>query len=349
MTRDVAVVRATGAVCAVGIGTAQTAASVRAGIARFEESRLLNERLDPYTLASVPDEALEPLAGALAGDPALSPRLSRLVRLAAPALREAAGRAADPGPIFLGLPADCAGREEALLGWLARQSGVPIDVRLARVFPSGRAAGLLALQAAVSHVAAGPARYAVVGGLDSHLDQDVLDALDRARRVLAPDVADGFIPGEGAAFALLGSPPAEVREAAGLVAVSAVATGEEAGHLLSDEPCRGDGLSDVLGRVADGLGAGAGPARTVFAGLNGESFWAKEWGVATLRVHRLFADDLRVEHPVDCFGDPGAALGPLMLAVIAAGLTRGWLRGPAVVWCASDGPERAAAVLRLAP
>ena len=85
---------------------------------------------------------------------------------------------------------------------------------------------------------------------------------------------------------------------------------------------------------------------SVYSSLNGESFWAKEWGVASLRFHSRFEKALRVEHPVECFGDPGAALGPLMVGLAAIGLTRGYRKGPCLVYCSSDREERAAVLVR---
>jgi 3-oxoacyl-[acyl-carrier-protein] synthase-1 len=332
---------------AVGIGAAQTAASVRAGVSGFRESELLSERFDPYTLAALPDACLEPLAPGLRDDPQLRPRTARLLRLASPALREAAGTSSGGAavPVFLGLPEDCADGGRDLLAYLALQSNLALDLGASRVFPHGRAAGLLALQAALAHVAS-RGGGALAGGVDCYRDQHLLDALDREGRVLVPGALDGFVPGEGAAFVLLRRRSEEAGGADGLGTLSAVAVGEEPGHRYSDQPCCGDGLTRAFAGLLDGLGNDAEPARTVMAGLNGESFWAKEWGAATLRTQRLIADDARVEHPADCFGDAGAALGPLLLVVAVAGLGRGWLRAPVLVWCASDRAERAAAYLQ---
>ena len=54
-----------------------------------------------------------------------------------------------------------------------------------------------------------------------------------------------------------------------------------------------------------------------------------------------------LEHPADCVGDAGAASGALMLALGALGLHDGDVAGPCLIWCASDGPERAAATLHV--
>jgi len=52
-----------------------------------------------------------------------------------------------------------------------------------------------------------------------------------------------------------------------------------------------------------------------------------------------------VEHPVENFGDPGAALGAILLGRAAIGLQRGYRQGPCLVWCSSDREERGAAMI----
>ena len=85
--------------------------------------------------------------------------------------------------------------------------------------------------------------------------------------------------------------------------------------------------------------------RTVYAGLNGESLGAKEWGVALRRNAKYFDEALAIFHPAECIGDAGAALGPIMVACAAIGLGRGYRKGPCLVWATSDGPARAAVLL----
>ena len=86
--------------------------------------------------------------------------------------------------------------------------------------------------------------------------------------------------------------------------------------------------------------------RCVYAGLNGEGLVAKEWGVAYLRSAERFAEGFEVEHPADCLGDAGAALGPILLGLAAIGLEKGYREGPCLVWSTSDREARGAALLR---
>jgi 3-oxoacyl-[acyl-carrier-protein] synthase-1 len=134
-----------------------------------------------------------------------------------------------------------------------------------------------------------------------------------------------------------------------LARVAGVGRGHEAGHLYSSEPHRGDGLAAAVRAALDaGAGAEADPSARVaciYAGLNGESYWGKELGVAQIRCADRLLDPIRIEHPADCCGDAGAALGPLMLGLAALDLARGRVDGPCLVWAGSDRGERVAALL----
>jgi 3-oxoacyl-[acyl-carrier-protein] synthase-1 len=343
---------AVGVVTAVGASAPQTAASVRAGLARLAESYVFDRFGDPLVMGLVDLEQLPPLVDEL-DNRELSIRHERLARLGAVALREAlTSTPHDPLPLLLGLPERRGEARHAIgpemIELLATQSGVSFDLACSGVYPSGRAAGLVALDQALDLLDRGRATAVLVGAVDSYLDLRLLDALDGEGRLRNGEVSDGFVPGEGAAFLLLAPAPRGPRHGSEpLARVVGLGRGQEAGHLYSSEPHLADGLASAF-RAALELGTEAvTPAKVacVYAGLNGESYWSKEWGVAQIRSAHRLADPIQVEHPADCFGDPGAALGPLMIALAALDLARGRVDGPCLVWTASDRGERAAVLL----
>jgi 3-oxoacyl-[acyl-carrier-protein] synthase-1 len=92
---------------------------------------------------------------------------------------------------------------------------------------------------------------------------------------------------------------------------------------------------------------GAGRRATdVYCDLNGERGRAAEYGFAMLKLAPVLVNSSEFVSPADCWGDVGAASGALlMIAALSAG-RRGWSRGgDAVVWCASETGERAAALI----
>jgi 3-oxoacyl-[acyl-carrier-protein] synthase-1 len=146
---------------------------------------------------------------------------------------------------------------------------------------------------------------------------------------------DGFIPSEGAAFVVLSTAhgPGDVRMAP---VVTAVAGASDPGHLYGSAPARGEGLARALDGLRAQLPAGTPAVACTWAGLNGENFGAKEWGVAQLRHRDLFCASMQIEHPADCYGDLGAATGAMLLALADRTMRSGTRPGPALVWAASD-------------
>jgi 3-oxoacyl-[acyl-carrier-protein] synthase-1 len=64
-----------------------------------------------------------------------------------------------------------------------------------------------------------------------------------------------------------------------------------------------------------------------------------------VRNRALFDATHVVQHPADCFGDTGAACGPLMVGLAAGAMKHGRQRGPALVYASSDRGLRAAVVV----
>lgn len=354
-----------GMVTPVGLSARQTAASVRTGIGRLAES-YVTDRCGEMMVMGLCDLAeLPPLVEDLddPDDPAqeLSPRQDRLARLAGPALLEALGSESRTAlPLLLALPEHHAETRDAvgaeMTAILAAQTGRSFDGDSSRTYALGRAGGFAALGDALEMLAdrgdrrdrRAPPRLVLVGAVDSYLDLGLLQALDESGRLKTGEISDGFVPGEGAAFLLLGAAGSAARSGRRPIArIAAVGRAIEPGHLYSEEPHRGDGLSAAFGALFAAAGGGASNVDVgcVYAGLNGESYWAKEWGVAQIRCAAYLRDGLRIEHPADCFGDAGAALPLIMLGLGALELSRDRIDGDCLVWGGADRGERGAALL----
>lgn len=347
-----------GMVTPVGLDAEQTAASVRAGIARKQESAIMDERFEPIVLGYLPTEVLPALDAALETRVGLTSLQRRLLRLASPALQETLLDGVDTSntPILLAAPRPAASRppivEQDFFEMLDLQSGVSFATGDSQVFPVGRAGLFQALKTAINDfLAKGKAEFVWVGGVDSYVDLVRLSILQSEGRLARADVFDGFTPGEGAAFFLLTTRERCEREGLNAMGyVAGVGVAEEAGHRYSEEPYLGEGLAVAVADAATQLAkAGATePAPLVMAGLNGESFNAKEWGVAHVRNRELLAEELQVEHPAEYTGDMGAALAPIMMGVAAKWMATGHMPGPALVWASSDEAERGAVFIRSA-
>lgn len=351
MTGNSAWICGTGMMTPVGDCTVQTATSVRAGISRYQESNIYNKRFEPMTMALLPEDALPPLNEELASFPKLTSRQTRMLRLAHNALLEALAALPEEQqliPVFLAGPETMPGRPLAItdtfLSLLAIQTGADIDRVKSRLFPTGRAGGMQALQAALEYLATGKHDYVVVGGVDSYLDLYLLGTLDKEDRVLANGVMDGFAPGEGAGFLILCSDKArETCLDRPTIKIHSPGIAAEPGHRYSKETYTGDGLANAVTSALQSVNNV--PVRTILSGINGENMGAKEWGVAYTRNASAIDPGFRFEHPADCFGDTGAAAGPILMNLASRGLENNYVAGPCMAYCSSEGPHRAAACL----
>lgn len=346
MANDV-VIASAGMMTAVGLSAAETAASVRSATMRFSETEIRDKQSEPVTLAEVPDEAMPDLVDELAQLP-LTSRERRMLRLGSQPLRECLASLPDSGKppgLMLALPESETTRPldgPAFLDQFAKQIDGLFDSQRSDASFRGRAGGLLAVGRAADIIRAGQAGFMLAGGIDTYRDLYVLGTLDMEGRLKSAANLDGFVPGEGAAFLLLASRQAAA--AAGLTplaALSRVGEGFERGHLYSEEPYQGDGLAVCVQNLV-ASGSTNGPIQEVYSSMNGESHWAKEWGVAFLRNAGAFVSEHGMHHPADCYGDTGGASGPLMIGIAAVGVSEGYRVGPCLVYGSSDRGQRAA-------
>ena len=342
-----------GMMTAVGLSAPETTASVRAATMLLTETSIHDKHFEPITLAEVPEDGIPPLSASLE-DVGLTSREGRMLRLASTPLLECLGAlpADKPPPgLMLALPEAETTRaldDQAFVAHLGEQAEGTFDVRWSEAGYRGRSGGVRAIGRALDWLDSGRVEFVLAGGVDTYRDTYVLATLDKDQRLKSSSNLDGFIPGEGAGFLLLARH--EVAADAGIpviASVSPISVGSEPGHLHSDEPYRGDGLAGTLANLVQS-GVLSEPIREVYSSMNGESHWAKEWGVAVIRNGSALSEDHGMHHPADCFGDTGAACVPLMVGMAALEIRDGFGRSPALVYGSSDREERGALVVSAA-
>lgn len=357
-----------GLVTPVGLYAAAASAAIAAGRSRARKTSVIGRPFDRQGMHLVDEEYLEPLIPALESV-ACSAGHRRMLRIGGRALAEAGSECPVGGaPLLLALPAVPFEAKDPIgpsfIAQLALQADIEVDETQSSTYRQGGAGALFALRDALVLLETEQVSHVIIGGVDTFLDLRRLSALDAEARLYGPSSRLGFMPGEGAGFLLLRAPqqrrwgkaPPPPGQPA-LARVLAVGTGEEKGHRYSREPYRGDGLAEAFEALFQGLPSSHPKVRCVYAGFNGEEMPAKEWGVARLRNSDRFADEFRVEHPADCIGDSGAALGAIMLGLAALAIDQGywpeprpiWANedpGPCLVWSTSDREPRAAALVQ---
>ena len=329
-----------------GLDSVTVATSVWSDITRVSSPLVSGRTFDPLTLGAIPDQCFFPLKPEVGQGRNLSPLESRLIGLAG-LLEPEVNAIRLPGSVsphfIVGLP-DTLDRPEEIAALMAKQLGLNTSHSMA--LPIGRAAGLMAVHEACRMIESGSADIVIAGGIDSYNDIDLLGILHSRSRIKADIGQDQFIPGEGACLVCLMAE--QKARASGLtypMRILSSARGFEPGHIHGPVPCLGTGLSETLREVFTRAKGQHKPVKAVFSSMNGESFWAREWGMAFIRNMDSFHDKVATNHPAQCYGDPGAAAGPLMIGCALKGYEYNYFDGPAIVYASSDGGERAAVLL----
>ncbi len=339
----------TGMITAVGANTKMTACAVRTGTNMYHASQNHNKRLKPMKIAWVPDDALPVLSDKLASMEMLTARQTRMLLLAEPALKEAMKNYPlnTSIPLFLSGPEIIPGCpppiQDNFIDHLIIQTGANIDRKNSRFFATGRVGGFQAVDMVFKYFEATGMDYALLGGVDSCQDLFSLGFLDSENRILSEGVKDGFAPGEAAGFLLLVSERIRTLTQQALTRVYPPGWGTETGHRYSDLPYKGEGLA-VAFQHALKNGPGT-PINTIYTSLNGESFGSKEYGVASTRNNSALAETIALEHPADCFGDIGAAVGPVLMALSHYGFSNKLLKGGCLSYASAETEARAAVCL----
>lgn len=341
----------TGAITAVGWNSQVNYYAVRAGVSGYKSAEYFTRHRERVSMALVPDDALPPLREDLGVRGKLSFRDRRILRMCHVAAAEAMNRftGRQPVPLIFSGPANDLNLPASLsprfIEYLIQQSGLPIELAASRLIGTGRTGVLEALALALRYLHDSEFDEVLIGGGDSYQNSELLAALDETDRILAPGVMNGFAPGEGASFVLLTRDPAKaLRSKTHLPSLSMPGLSREPGHLFSDEPYRGDGLAQAFTQALANNGSQS-PIVDTYSSMNGEHYWAKEYGVAMIRNRERFADTCAHHHPADCYGDLGAATGAMLITLAVQAQLNSQVPNASLIYCSSDQAYRAATCL----
>jgi 3-oxoacyl-[acyl-carrier-protein] synthase I len=236
--------------------------------------------------------------------------------------------------------------EKELASKMGRALALEDPIRPWTITATGHAGAFEAIQAAVHAITTGRCSRAIVGAVDSYLDELTLEWLNDTGRLKTEGNTKGFVPGEAASFLVLErQSSAQARNGRMLATLSGIANSVEPNSVYDESPCTGNGLTDVIRTVLAQTG-GPIPVSLVVCDLNGERYRANEWGMAASRSFASESAPQLLWHPADCLGDCGAASGVLNVVFGTVAVARRNIAdGRVLVWGSSDDGQRGAAVL----
>jgi 3-oxoacyl-[acyl-carrier-protein] synthase-1 len=253
-------------------------------------------------------------------------------------------------PTIVGMPELRPGLPEKLAATVAEKltevgaQGCQITHRT--TLPRGHSAGLIAIEFAGQMVRSGQAEFCLAGGVDSYLERDSLKWVEDCEQLHTLDNAWGFIPGEAAGFCLVCSHATATRYELNILGyLLGVAIAHEENRIKTETVCLGNGLTRTVHDVLQSLAPSDTRIDHTICDLNGEAYRADEFGFMLARTSQRFVNASDFTAPADCWGDVGAASGPLFVLLACAAAMKGYSKGPVtLLLTSSEGGDRAAAL-----
>jgi len=330
---------AAGMVTAVGFNYAASCAAMRAGIKGIRVLNLWDAENGEY------------LSGAKVDLPQWWEGIGKLADLVAPSIWEcleaAKPESATSIPILLGVaPLDRPHRlprlDEEILDEIEWRLNLPHHPQSA-VIPMGNVSGLVALAQAREMIDRRMSRYCVVAGVDSFLQQEVVEAYMDQRRIMTKTNSNGFFPGEAGAAVLLGTAGSGKN---GELCVLGMGFGNEPATIASESPTRGGGMTDAWRNALAESGVAMHDIFYRNSDANGEHYKFKEALLAHGRTLRKRIPRRQTWHAAECIGEVGAAHVPCALTVSLYAGQKDFAPGPrALCYFSGDGSERAASIV----
>jgi 3-oxoacyl-[acyl-carrier-protein] synthase-1 len=260
--------------------------------------------------------------------------------------------AVEPIHVLIALPERRPGMPENLEKIFSQQFGSRlsgrIDIQKLSCHALGHAGGLICMEHAMALIANGRSKLCLVGGVDSYLTEETLEWLDSLDQLHSESTIWGFCPSEGAGFCLLASQDLRDRlELSASTRLLSAASTMEANRIKTDTVCIGEGLSEAIRKTLERLLSDGVQIEHTICDMNGEPYRGNEYGFAMLRSSGWFSDESDFQTPADCWGDVGAASGPLFAVLTAFAAEKGYALGPLTfVWASSEKGQRACALLQ---
>jgi 3-oxoacyl-[acyl-carrier-protein] synthase-1 len=191
--------------------------------------------------------------------------------------------------------------------------------------------------------------YVLIVGLDSLLNRSTLayytgGIYGEDRRLLGEEHSNGFIPGEAACAVLLSSTTGRQSE----VVIAGIGEAHEAAVIGNEElVLKGQGLSAAINQASDDAGIAIHETAFRIASVSGEDYFFTEAALAHYKTLRKKLPAHPLWHPADSVGEVGAAIGGIMTITAYYALTKGYVRGEAVLChISNDGTRRGAFIIQ---
>ena len=239
-------------------------------------------------------------------------------------------------------PGRMEGLDDPLFAQIQSELGVTFAAH-SMIITQGRVAVAVALAQARALITQGHCKRVLIAATDSLLHWPTMRHYEQGGRLLTAQNSNGFMPGEGAGALLIGA----AQGVAGELVCSGIGFGRELAHLDSEQPLRGDGLSQAIKAAMADAGCQIHDMDFRITDVSGEQYYFKEAALALSRTMRVLKEEFDIWHPAECTGETGSAAGVAVIALAQAACRKGYTKGPNILaHMANDAGQRAALSLQ---
>ena len=226
--------------------------------------------------------------------------------------------------------------ERILSQRLCTLNKINISDRFQKLYFDGHAGIVAVIRDTMDLLQRGELDLCIVGGIDSYVDQEVLQALYDVGVLKTVENTRGFSPGEAAAFILIERyDNALQRNAKIMGTIESTSLKTESTHRFSGNLPLGLALSDVILHTLNGLDDRGKNTGLIIGDINGDEWKAREWGYAQARLpNNLLSCQLL--YPAESFGDVGAATGVLSICLGVQAFQRNYAKTDNILIWLSD-------------
>ncbi len=335
-TRPLAITAAN-CITTVGLTAAQTAASVRAGITRFQRDATYADRMgNPITVARIQGikdnvknvvERIRDIAETCL-DHLLDEHFKTIKKYPQKAhfILGAASRER-PGPEY--------GDESMIV------LKHVVDERFGDfqkdILNAGNASLHYAIAEAAKVIEHDPDTLCILGCVDCLHRESILDYYEAQSRLKSSGYGrqHALIASEAACFMIIEDQEQARRAGRPILAhISTLGLADERQPRSSEQTGSGKGLTEACQRAMEPLKEV--PIFNILGDLNGEDTRAEEWDTVQLRSFPKYRAAPFLRAPAESYGDIGAASGGVLACIATQGFQRNWLNAPAMIFCSDD-------------
>lgn len=211
----------------------------------------------------------------------------------------------------------------------------------------GHGGAAYSVQWAGQLLSAGQADVAIVAGVDSCYDPDVIDGL-LEREELHLDGIDGLTPGEGGALLVITTARFAGEQGLPVLARLAGASVDTEPRYSAIGPNHGVGLTDTVSALTDAMASRKERVDWWLGDVSNEPYRVREFQLAFPRFSaRVSHEESLMEFMPTHFGDLGSATIPTAITIAVESFCRGASNARnCLIWASSHGTTRGAVLIR---